>query len=115
MCWYFHLIFFRNLGGPKLKLTVITPWKNKGLNLDFGDWCEVPGNRSNNFGEGSAEVFTMNNYLVSIGNTSKGKRENLPKITVLARSGFEIPLSLPHALITTLFPYKCGTYLHILM
>lgn len=97
-----------------MKLTVITPWKNKGLNLDFCGWCEVPGNRSNDFGERSAEVFTMNNFLVPIGNASKGRGDNLPKITALARSGFEIPPSLPHALITTLVTDEMW-HLHILL
>ena len=97
-----------------MKLTVITPWKNKGLNLDFGGWCEVPGNRSNDFREGSAEVFTMNNYSVPIRNASQGKGDNLPEITALARSRFEIPVSLPHALITTLFLQEMWR-LHILM
>jgi len=46
----------------------------------------------------------MNNYLVPTGNTSKSKGDDFPKITVLVRSGFEIPLSLLRALITTLFP-----------
>lgn len=44
-----------------MKLTVRTPGQNKGLNLDFGGWCEVPGNRNNDSGGGSAEMLTMNN------------------------------------------------------
>lgn len=79
MCWYFHLIFFRDLGGPKVKLTLITPWKNKGLNLGFGGWCEVPGNRGNDFREGSAEVFTMNNYSIPIGNTRGASEITCPR------------------------------------
>lgn len=89
-----------------MKLTGMTPWKNKGLNLDSGGWCELLENRSNDFEEGSAEVFTVNNYLAPIGNTNKDKGDNLPEITTLARIGFEIPLSLPHAPINTLFPYE---------
>lgn len=48
----------------------------------------------------------MNNYLAPIGNANKGKGDNLPEITTSARSGFEIPLSLPHAPINTPFPYE---------
>lgn len=52
----------------------------------------------------------MNNYSVPIGNMSKGKGDNLPKITALARRRFEIQVSLPHGLV----PCEMW-YLHILM
>lgn len=51
-------------------------------------------------------MVDMNNNLLPIGYTRKGMGHNMSKITDLARGGFEIPVSLPRALITMLLPYK---------
>lgn len=57
----------------------------------FGGWWEVPGNRRDDSGEGSAEVFTVNNAVIT-GRSSKGSEDNLSNIPASAGASFEIPV-----------------------